>query len=236
MGLTDKIKIYADGADLETADQLIESYNVKGFTTNPTLMRKAKVVNYEEFARKILSNLKDYPISFEVFEDDIEGMRRQARLINNWGNNVYVKIPITNTEGVSMRGLIRDLNSEGIKVNTTAVFTREQIDNLEDCFDTGIPAIVSVFSGRIADAGQDPTLNIAYAVDRFREKPNVEILWASTREIYNVIQAINAGAHIITIPYSLLPKLRDIGKDLTEFSRETVIMFREDALKSGYTL
>ncbi len=231
-----KLKIFVDGADIESSRKMIDIYNVKGFTTNPTLMRKAGITDYEGFAREFVLYVNPLPVSLEVFADDSIEMERQAKTINSWGNNVYVKIPITNTGGISTSGLIKELNSEGIKINTTAVFTREQIDGLENCFDTDVPAIVSVFSGRIADAGVDPISNTSYAVDKFKEKPNVEILWASTREIYNVVQAINAGAHIITIPYSLLPKLKDLGKNLTDFSRETVQMFRDDALKSGYTL
>ena len=236
MGLTDKIKIYADGADLETALRMIEQYNVKGFTTNPTLMHKKGIKDYQKFAKEFIAVVRDYPISFEVFEDDFEEMRRQARLINSWGDNVYVKIPIMNTEERSTAGLIAELNKEEIKINTTAVFTEDKIDGLENVFDSGTPGIISIFAGRIADAGHDPKEKIKYALNKFRSKPHVEILWASTREPYNIIEAINCRCHIITVPNNIIEKIPTFGKDLYAFSLETVNMFREDALKSGYAL
>ncbi len=231
-----KLKVFVDGADIESSRKMIELYNVKGFTTNPSLMRKAGITNYEDFAKKFVLYVNPLPVSLEVFADDPIEMERQAKAINSWGKNIYVKIPITNTEAISMTPLISRLDKEGIKVNATAVFTKKQIDSLYNCFNCGVPSIVSIFAGRIADAGQDPSENIRYAVEKFRDKPNVEILWASTREVYNVVQASNAGAHIITIQNSLIPKLSSIGKNLEEFSKDTVIQFRRDALESEYVI
>ena len=163
-------------------------------------------------------------------------MEKQAKIINGWGRNIYVKIPIMNTEGIQMDSLIKKLCKEEMKINATAVFTKRQIDSLYNCFNSEIPAIVSIFAGRIADTGQNPEENVRYAVEKFKDKPNVEILWASTREVYNVVQANNAGAHIITIQNSMIPKLSSIGKNLEDFSRDTVIQFRNDALESRYII
>ncbi len=231
-----KLKVFVDGADIESSKKMIKLYNVKGFTTNPSLMRKAGITNYEDFAKKFVLYVNPLPVSLEVFADDPIEMERQAKVINSWGKNIYVKIPVMNTEALPMTSLISRLDKEGIKVNATAVFTKKQIDRLYNCFNCGIPSIVSIFAGRIADAGYNPEENINYAVQKFKDKPNVEILWASTREVYNVVQASNAGAHIITIQNSLIPKLSSIGKNLEEFSKDTVIQFRNDALESGYKL
>ncbi len=231
-----KLKVYVDGADISSAKEMIEKYHVKGFTTNPTLMRKARIMDYYNFAREFISYVAPLPVSLEVFADEPVEMEEQAKIINSWGKNIYVKIPIMNTQTIPMAPLIKKLSQKEIKINATAVFTKEQIDSLYSCFDSGAPAIVSIFAGRIADAGQDPGENIRYSVEKFKNKPNVETLWASTREAYNVVQAMNAGAHIITIPNTMIPKLDTIGKDLEEFSKETVIQFRKDALESGYKL
>ncbi len=235
-GLAKKIKIFADGIDLESIPLMIDKYHVTGFTTNPSLMAKLGVKDYETFAHDMLSKTNGYPVSFEVIADDLDEMRRQAERISQWGENAYVKIPITNTQGVPTYDIIKQLSAKGVKLNITAIFTKEQLDGLEGCFNDDIPAVVSIFAGRIADAGQNPSEYIEYAADKFRGNKNVSILWASTREPYNVIQAIEAGAHIITATGDVIKKLDNMGKDLSEFSRETVQMFRNDAIKSGFTL
>jgi len=234
--ILENIKIYADGADFKSAREMIEKYNVKGFTTNPSLMRKAGIANYESFAREFVSIVKPLPVSLEVFADDIKEMERQARIISDLGENIYVKIPVINTEKISMCPLIKKLTEDGIKINTTAVFTKNQIDSLYDCLDSSTNIIISIFAGRIADAGYNPEENIGYAVQKFKDKQNIEILWASTREAYNLIQARNAGAHIITVQNSIITKLNCMGKDLEEFSRDTVFQFRNDALESRYII
>ncbi len=234
--VSNRIKLFADGIDHSQVEEALERYNVKGFTTNPSLMKKLGVTNYEHFAKDFMSKVEGYPVSFEVFADDLGEMERQAEIISNWGENVYVKIPIMNTEGVSTSGLIKKLSDQGVKINTTAVFTEEQIDGLRDAYNKDVPSILSVFSGRIADAGVDPNEIVQYAVEKFKDKKNVEILWASTREVYNILEAINSKADIITAQSSILKKLDKLGKNLTEFSQDTVKMFRNDALSSGYEL
>jgi transaldolase len=234
--ISNKIKLFADGVSIENSKELIEMYGVKGFTTNPTLMRKLGVSNYEFFAKDFLSAFPGYPVSFEVFEDDLKGMERQAKIIDGWGDKVYVKIPVMNTKRESTRGLIKKLSDEGIKVNTTAVFTKKQIEDISGAYNEDVPAVLSIFAGRIADSGRDPKENIRYALDVFKNKKNVEILWASTREVYNIIEAIDVKSHIITVSYSILKKIGNIGMDLTDFSEDTVKMFRRDALSSGYEL
>jgi transaldolase len=233
--LPGKIKLFADGIDPSLMDSAITEYDVTGFTTNPSLMKALGVKDYEAFARDMLARSRGYPVSFEVISDDLDEMEIQARKIASWGPNAYVKIPITNTRGISTSGLIKRLNSSGVKVNVTAVFTKEQVDGLEGCLGHE-PAIVSVFAGRIADAGQDPCEYIRYAVDKLKGYKNVEVLWASTREAYNVVQAIDSGAQIITVTGSILKKLKEFGKGLGDFSRETVQMFYDDAQASGFKL
>jgi transaldolase len=233
--LTKKIELYADGVDLESMPKMVKEYGVTGFTTNPTLMANLGVKDYKLFAKEALSRSQGYPVSFEVIGDELGEMKRQAQLIASWGKDVYVKIPISNSKGAPTYELIKDLNSEGIKLNITAIFTKEQINGLEDCLHHA-PSIVSIFAGRIADTGLDPSDTIRYAVKKFKDQPYVRVLWASTREVYNIIQAIDSGAHIITVTKDIIKKTNNIGKDLTDFSRETVQMFLDDATKSGFKL
>ena len=226
------IKIYADGSDLA---KMIQSRNVvSGFTTNPTLMRKAGITNYENFAKTILQQISDVPISFEVIADEIQEMERQAQKLASFGNNVYVKIPITNTAGVSTNQLIKSLLNQHIKVNVTAVLTIDQIRDILKYMYDSTQAILSIFAGRIADTGVDPKPIIKEALEL--ASPNVEILWASCREIYNVYEAKAIGCHIITVPYDLIDKLSLHNKDLTAYSLETVNMFYNDAKNSGLVL
>ena len=234
--LAGRIALFADGVDPESMQSLMDNYGVVGFTTNPSLMAKLGVKDYRLFAQDMLQRARGLPVSFEVIADDTDGMRKQAETIASWGSNAYVKIPITNTAGVPTYDLIKQLNGMGVKLNITAIFTKEQIDGLEHCFSTDTPAVVSVFAGRIADAGQDPSEYVRYSVSKFKDSPHVKTLWASTRELYNVVQAIDSGAHIITATKDILKKLDAMGKDLTQFSRETVQMFRDDSLRSGFTL
>jgi transaldolase len=199
-------------------------------------MRKAGVTDYEAFARQVLKAIPDRPISFEVFSDDFVEMRRQAVRIAGWGENVYVKIPVTNTPGQSSAPLIRDLAGSGLKLNVTAVFTLRQVWEVTRALAGGPPAVVSVFAGRIADAGVDPVPHMAAAVELVKTVPGVELLWASPREVLNIVQADQVGCHIITATPDILKKLDQLGKDLTAFSLETVKMFREDGLGAGYQL
>ncbi len=230
------MKIYSDGSGLDEIEALIECLNIEGFTTNPSLMKALGVKDYVGYCKDFLQLCQGLPVSFEVFADDFSDMKRQARLINEWGDNVYVKIPITNTLGESSLPLIQELQEEGIKVNITAVFTKDQIDRIFSVLNCQTPSVVSVFAGRIADTGVSPTSNVKYAVHRFRNNPNAEVLWASCREVYNVYQAERLGCDIVTVQNSLLKKLALREKDLEEFSVETVKMFRNDAMKSGYEL
>jgi transaldolase len=236
MNLTDlRVKIFADGADLTGIRQLANIPYIKGFTTNPTLMRKAGVDDYEMWARRVLEAVPDRPVSFEVLSDDFDEMERQARKIASWGENVYVKIPITNTKGQSACSLIQTLTCDGLKINVTAIMTIEQIKNASQVLYRGAPSIISVFAGRVADTGRDEVDLIQYAMSIFSAK-TIEYLWASTRELRNIMQANRIGCHIITVPDKLLNKLHFLGKDLNEFSLETVKMFYDDAVAAGYTL
>jgi transaldolase len=233
-----KIKIFADGADLKTMGNLYDIFVIKGFTTNPSLMRKDGVTDYEQWARKVLRVCPGLPVSFEVLADDLDGMERQARKISAWGKNVYVKIPITNTEGASTGPIIRRLSCDGIKLNVTGLTTFGQVVDAGSAlsYANAADAIVSVFAGRIADTGRDPAGVLASAALALRSLPNVELLWASTRELLNIFQADAVGCHIITVTPDILRKLPLVGKDLSEYSLETVRMFRDDAVKAGYTL
>jgi len=232
-----KLKIYSDGADLETFEALSKKTIIKGFTTNPTLMRKAGVVDYKSFAKEVVSIVNGKPISFEVFTDNIDEMQLQAREIASWGQNVNVKIPVTNTKGQDTYELIKNLSSEGITVNVTAVFTENQIKSLVDVIHEDCPAIISIFAGRIADAGVSAFDVVSLATRLASSKPNIEILWASTREPYNIIEAERANCHIITVPPEMIDKAVSIfGRDLEVFSRETVQMFYNDALLSNYSI
>lgn len=230
------VEIYADGADLEAIRSLVDEPLVRGFTTNPTLMRQAGVDDYEKFARQALELVDDRPISFEVFTDDVTEMGRQADLISSWGANVFVKIPVTNTRGESTTDLVRSLTQSGVRVNVTAVFTMAQVEPLVSALSGGAPANISIFAGRIADAGIDPCPIVAAARDAAAAHGNIKLIWASPREVLNIVQADAVGCHIITVTTELLRKAAGLGKDLTQFSLETVAMFYRDAQAAGYTL
>ncbi len=237
MSLTNlRVKIFADGADKAGMLDMYRNPLIKGFTTNPTLMRKAGVVDYHAFALDILRALPNRPISFEVFSDDFAEMRQQARKIAYWGDNVYVKIPVTNTRGESSVELIHDLTRAGTKLNVTALLTLEQVREVSAALAGGAPACISVFAGRIADTGRDPVPLMAAAVELLRPYPNIELIWASPRELLNIFQADEIGCHIITVTNDILKKLELVGKNLRDYSLDTVKMFREDAVKAGYTL
>ena len=231
-----RVKLFADGAEKHG---MIEMYNnplIAGFTTNPTLMKKAGVTDYEAFAKDILSVIKDKPISFEVFSDDFSEMEKQALRIASWGNNVYVKIPVTNTKGASSVDIIEKLSRAGVKINVTAMMTVEQVKNVLPYLAKGRGGYVSVFAGRIADAGVDPMPIMAEVVELLKNYNQIELIWASPRELYNVVQANEIGCHIITATNDILKKLSSLGKDLTEFSLDTVKMFYNDAKSAGYTI
>jgi transaldolase len=231
-----KIKIFADGADKQGMLEMYRNPLIKGFTTNPTLLRKAGVSDYEAFALDILKSIPDRPISFEVLSDEFDEMEVQAQKISRWGKNVYVKIPVTNTRAESSINLIRKLVRAGIKLNVTAMMTLEQVRDVSLALEGGISAYVSVFAGRIADTGRDPVPLMSGAVEFLRRYSNIELIWASPREILNIFQADLIGCQIITATHDILKKLDLIGKDLHEFSLDTVKMFRDDALKAGYVL
>jgi transaldolase len=229
-------KIFADGADLDGILKLAEDPLIAGFTTNPTLMWKAGLTDYAEFAHRLLEEITKQPISFEVFADDEGEMRRQAQKIATWGRNVYVKIPITTTRGESMAPLVRELSEDGVQVNVTALFTTAQVELITEAVRDGAPSYVSVFAGRIADAGVDPIPIMARSVDILADAPRAELIWASPREVLNVVQADQVGCHIITMTHDLLPKVKSLGKDLEQFSLETVQMFHRDAVAAGFSL
>ncbi len=231
-----RVKIFADGAALDDMKAWAARPWIRGFTTNPTLMRKAGVRAYGQFAREALAAIGERAISFEVFSDEFGEMEGQAREIASWGPNVYVKIPITNTSGEPATPLIHRLSHTGVQVNVTAVLTLAQVDAAVDALAEGAASTVSIFAGRIADTGRDPVPIVSDAVRRARRAPSVELIWASPREVLNVYQANAVGCHIITATTDLLAKLSLAGKDLAEFSLETVKMFRDDAVKAGFTL
>jgi transaldolase len=231
-----RTKLFADGADLEAMLRLYANPLIQGFTTNPTLMRKAGVSNYEKFARQALTSIPDRPISLEVFADEIPEMERQARIMAAWGPNVYVKLPITNTRGESALALVGKLSREGIKVNVTAILTERQIAETVAALDSGAPSCVSVFAGRIADTGRDPVPIMTRAVEAMIGQPQMELIWASPRELLNIYQADAIGCHIITATTDILNKLQLSGKDLDLYSLETVRMFFNDGQASGFTL
>jgi len=231
-----RVKLFADGADKMGMLEMYENPLVQGFTTNPTLMRKAGVSDYREFAQDILRAIPDRPISFEVFSDDFDEMVRQGREIARWGDNVYVKIPVTNTLGESSSGVIEVLTRARIKVNVTALLTLDQVRAVCRALAPGTAACISVFAGRVADTGRDPVPLMATAVEVLRPYPDVELIWASPRELLNVFQADAVGCHIITVSNDILAKLHLVGKDLGEYSLDTVKMFRDDALKAGFAL
>lgn len=230
------VKIFADGADLPGMLELYRKPYIKGFTTNPTLMRQAGIADYRAFARDVLAAIPDRPISFEVFSDEFSEMERQAREIASWGSNVYVKIPVTNTTGQSAGALVKRLSHEGVKLNVTALLPLEQVREIADCVAGGAPACISVFAGRMADTGVDPVPVMTEAVGILRAAPNVELIWASPRELLNIFQADAIGCHIITVTHDILKKLSLVGRDLHEYSLDTVKMFHRDAAQAGFTL
>ena len=231
-----RIKIFADGADFEHIVELYKNPRVKGFTTNPSLMRKAGVTDYEGFARRVLAAIPDRPVSFEVFADDILGMIEQGRLIASWGKNVNVKIPVTNTEAVFCGPVIKALSGAGIVVNVTALMTSQQVEQVAACLNPNVPAIISVFAGRIADTGRDPIPLMQECLKALRHYPKAQLLWASPRELLNIFQADEIGCHVITVTGDMLAKLSLVGKDLDEYSLETVKMFRRDAVAAGFSI
>jgi len=231
-----RVKIFADGANLASMTELARNPRIAGFTTNPTLMRAAGVTDYRAFAHEVLAAIPDRSISFEVFSDDIDEMERQAREIASWGEHVYVKIPVSNTRGDSTGSLIRTLSRAGVKVNVTALMTLDQVRDVAGNLAGGAPSYISVFAGRVADTGRDPVPLMAAAVEAMRPNPECELIWASPRELLNVFQADSIGCHIITVTPDVLKKLSLVGKDLDEYSLDTVKMFRADAVAAGFTL
>jgi transaldolase len=230
------VKIFADGADLEAIIELADQPGITGFTTNPTLMRQSGVTDYEGFARKLLEHIVDRPVSFEVFADERDEMLRQARLIASWGSNVYVKVPVIDTRGASTAGVLRELAASGVHLNVTALMTVPQVEVVSTVLAGGPPAIISVFAGRIADTGRDPIPMMKAALERIAPYPELQLLWASPREVLNVRQADDIGVHIITVTPDLLKKLATFSRDLETFSLETVRMFHTDATAAGYLL
>lgn len=231
-----RVKLFQDGADL---DQMIAAKNrglVSGFTTNPTLMRKAGISDYKAFALKAIADIPDLPISFEVFSDDFEMMEREAREIASWGGNTYVKIPITNTKGQSAAALVRKLSSEGFSLNVTAILALDQVEEIASVADSNARTIVSVFAGRVGDTGVDPVPLMTQAVNILKPLPKAELLWASPREVLNVVQAEECGCHIITATPDIVAKVPLLGKDLHQYSLETVKMFHDDARAAGFKL
>jgi transaldolase len=231
-----RVKLFADGADLAGMKEMAANPLVKGFTTNPTLMRKAGIADYAAFARDVLKAIPDRPVSFEVFADDFAEMEAQALEIASWGQNVNVKIPVTNTKREFSGALIERLSRAGVKVNVTAVMTPQQVERITERLDARTPAIISVFAGRIADTGRDPMPIMAKAVRTMKAKPKAELIWASPRELLNVFQADAIGCHIITATNDILKKLSLVDKDLDKYSLETVEMFYRDAKAAGYTI
>jgi len=231
------IKIFADGADLEGIIDLYRKPFIKGLTTNPTLMRKVGITDYETFARSVLESVTDKPISFEVFSDEFPEMRRQALKIRDWQDNVYVKIPITNTRGDSAIELIRDLAAEGVKLNVTAILTRGQVEAVAAALSKEVPSVISVFAGRVADTGVDPLPLIKDSLGLISELPQAELLWASVREVLNIFQAADCSCHIVTVPHDILAKAAKLGgMDLKEISLDTVRMFYADAVAAKFNL
>lgn len=229
-----KVKIFADGADLAGMKEMYANPMIKGFTTNPTLMRKAGVQDYKVFARQVLEAIPDRPISFEVFADEFDAMEHQALEIASWGKNVNVKIPVTNTRKQFAGPLVERLSKAGVALNVTAVMSLDQVQRVTECLAPDTPAIISVFAGRIADTGRDPVPLMAEAVRIMRARPKAELIWASPRELLNIFHADSIGCHIITATNDILKKLSLVGKDLEHYSLETVEMFYKDAQAAGY--
>ena len=231
-----QVKIFADGADRAGMLEMHAKPYIKGLTTNPTLMKKAGIADYSAFCKDILSEIRDKPISFEVFCDDFPEMERQALEIASWGENVYVKIPVTNTMRQSACPLVRTLSARGVKLNVTALMTLSQVRDVAAALDPQVPSYVSVFAGRVADTGRDPVPMMAAAVELLRPLPRSELIWASPRELLNIFQADTIGCHVITVTNDILKKLQLVGFDLDEYSLDTVKMFRQDAVAAGFTL
>jgi transaldolase len=232
-----QIKIFADGADRQSMLELNANPLIQGLTTNPTLMRKAGVTNFETFARDVLASITTKPLSLEVFSDDFTEMKRQGMVINSWAPNVYVKIPITNTRGDSSLPLIKELCNEGVKVNVTALLTTEQVEGVATVLDSRVPAVVSVFAGRIADTGVDPIGVMVESKRILQALPKAELLWASVREVLNIFQANDCGAHVVTVPHDILSKaIKMCGMNHTELSLDTVRMFANDATAAKYSI
>ena len=231
-----RIKIFADGADVKGMREMYSLGYVSGFTTNPSLMKKASVKDYVSFAEEIAKEITDLPLSFEVFSDDFATIELEARKIASWGENIYAKIPITNTKGESSAALIKKLSSDGMQLNITAIFTIDQVKTVLNSLTPDVNSYISVFAGRIADAGVDPMPIMRETAELCREIPGAQSLWASTREVYNIFQAQDCGVDIITVTNDILAKLKFIGKDLTQFSLETVQMFYDDATSLGYMI
>jgi transaldolase len=231
-----KVKIFADGADKAGMLEMYKKPFVKGLTTNPTLMKKAGVVDYRAFCKDILTSINDKPLSFEVFSDDFAEMERQALEIASWGNNVYVKIPITNTKQEYCYALVEKLAKQKVKLNVTALMTLDQVRNVVEALDPNIPSYVSVFAGRVADTGYDPVPLMTSAVEILKAAPAAELIWASPRELLNIFQADEIGCHVITVTNDILKKLSLVGYDLNEYSLDTVKMFYADAVAAGFKL
>ncbi len=232
-----KVKIYADGADKAGILDLYAKPYIKGLTTNPTLMRKVGIKDYEAFARDVLETVTAKPLSLEVFSDEFPEMRRQAEKIAGWGENVYVKIPITNSRGESSASLIRELGRDGVKLNITALLTVAQVATVADALNPAVPSVISIFAGRIADTGMDPTPIMRAALPLLVNQPKAELLWASVREVLNLVQAEESGCHIVTVTHDILAKAAKLlGMDLTALSLDTVKMFARDAAEAGYAL
>jgi len=230
------VKIFADGADLKGISNLSRNPLIKGFTTNPTLMRKAGIQDYCAFAREVLGIIGERPVSFEVFSDEFAEMERQAREIASWGRNIYVKIPVTNTRREFAGDLIRRLSAAGVQLNITALMTNEQVGDVVRCLSPETRSYVSVFAGRIADTGRDPVPLMSEAVRLLGANPKAELIWASPRELLNIFHAEAIGCHIITVTHDVLSKLPLVGKDLAEYSLDTVKMFHQDALSAGFRI
>jgi len=231
-----KVKIFADGADKAGMFEMYEKPFVKGLTTNPTLMKKAGITDYRAFCKDILTSINDKPLSFEVFSDDFAEMERQAFEIASWGDNVYVKIPITNTKQETCYALVEKLANQKVKLNVTALMTLDQVRNVVAVLDPNIPSYVSVFAGRIADTGYDPVPLMTTAVEILKTAPAAELIWASPRELLNIFQADEIGCQIITVTNDILKKLSLVGYDLNDYSLDTVKMFYADAVAAGYKL
>jgi transaldolase len=231
-----KIKLFCDGADFDSILSMYKVPYIQGFTTNPTLMRKAGITDYEAFGRKVLAAVPDRPVSLEVFADDLENMAIQAAKISTWGPNVNIKIPVTNTKGEFTGPLLKTLSAKGVVLNITALMTEDQVKEVADCLDPNTPSIISVFAGRIADTGVDPVPVMSKCLTALKDHPKAELLWASPRELLNVFQADEIGCHIITATPDVLGKLKLVGKDLTEYSLDTVKMFFTDASAAGFSI